>query len=82
MPIILSTQMHEFTLGRELGRGCYGKVYLSNIPGGHKVVIKVFRKRRDSQIELKIAQDICGSNLKGLAVLEDFGTISNGPLAY
>ena len=81
MLVILSTQIQDFTLSSEIGRGDFGKVYLSNIPGSYQVAIKVFKKVKDSHIELRNAQDICGAKLKGLCGLEDYGMIDERNIA-
>ena len=70
-------RLHSFKLDNCLGSGDFGTVYLSQIPGGHAVAVKVFKHIENSEKELQVAKDICRSNLRGLAVLEDFGTISD-----
>ena len=45
------------------------------------MAIKVFGDLRDAEKELKIAKDICGKSLKGLAILEDDGIIEGQNVA-
>ena len=45
------------------------------------MAVKVFKDRKSAKKELIIARDICQSNLKGLAILEDDGKISRPSIA-
>ena len=45
------------------------------------MAIKVFKNYECSLKELDRALDICSNKLEGLAVLEDFGTISDSDVA-
>ena len=75
--MMLSGRRHSYFLDQCLGRGDFGTVYLSSIPGGHAVAVKVFKHLENSKKELRVAKEICQSNLKGLSTLEDYGTISD-----
>ena len=45
------------------------------------MAVKVFKDYDCSLNELDIALDICSSSLKGLSVIEDFGTVSDSDVA-
>ena len=42
MDDILISNTRDYTIGRHLGQGDFGKVYLSDIPGRYQVAVKVF----------------------------------------
>ena len=73
----LVSASRAYDLTRELGSGSFGQVYLSlhsNLP---PVAVKVFTDKKEAEIELKIATDICSQNLAGIAKLLDNGIVSS-----
>ena len=67
----------SYTLGRMLGKGCYGMVYFCQRPMSLPVVVKVFKVTKDSKNELNISERMSGTKLKGLLDLLDHGTIDD-----
>ena len=56
-----------------IGKGSYGDVYLSKIPGKYPVAIKFFKNHEQGLEELDLAKLICGKKHKGFLELVDSG---------
>lgn len=77
----LETTTGSYHIGRKLGHGSFGKVFLSENQDKPPVVIKVFKDNKVAREELFISKEICSKNLSGLINLLDNGLVSDNSIA-
>ena len=75
--IKLTSSQRDYTIGRQLGEGNFGRVYFSGHHSLPPVAIKIFNEDVEARKELEIATDICNINPKGLVKLLDHGFIES-----